>query len=199
MVWANPKAWSRNLRARFYRQLPPGCPAWHLKRRAGYERRWGLEVHGFTKQGFFEIFRQKLLEGVGPGLWIELQAGDGLVGGLGIWLKQVEGWKVEAWEHRKWPALSFRKNQPSTRLHNERLTDWVEPNAPQDPVVVTTRGVREVSGLCRAVRKKKIRPILVGIWNPTRRGVWESRLRPCGYRLEMVYERMEFYRMRRKS
>jgi hypothetical protein len=196
MVGKNSKAWWRGLRARFYRQLPPGCPTWHIKRRAGYERRWEVESAGFTKQGFFEIFRRRLLKGVDSGLWIELQAGDGLVGSLGVWLEQMEGRKVEAWEHRKWPAISFQKNRPSTQLHNERLTDWSQPNAPKNPVGVTTRGVREASGVCRAIRQKLIRPVLVGIWNPTRRALWEKRLRREKYRLELVYERMEFYQLR---
>jgi hypothetical protein len=193
------RAWERALRGWFYRLLPLGNHPWHLKRRAGFERRWALETRGATKRGFFEVFYKRFLSEISPGLWVELQAGDGLVGSLGIWLERVEGWQMEAWEHRRWPAASYRKTHPSTAFHQDRLISWGDAKAPKNPRGITTRGAREASGVCRAVRKKKIRPILVGIWNPTRRGVWESRLRPCGYRLEMVYERMEFYRLRRES
>lgn len=192
-----PKSWVRNFRAWWYQILPPILPTWHLKRRAGYERRWGLETAGFTKEGFVRILQQHLLVGIRPGLWVELQAGDGLVGSLGVWLEQVEGWKVAAWEHREWPARSFRKNRPSTPFHQERLPSWTEPGTLQEPVGVTTRGVREAAGLCRAIRKSLIRPSLVGIWNPKRHSLWERRLRREGYRLELVWHNVEFYRSRR--
>jgi len=188
------KRWLRAWRALGYRQLPWWGQGFHAKRLAGFERRWNLEGKGFTKTGFFEIFRRRLLDGLAPGLWIELQAGDGLVGSLGVWLERVAGWKVEAWEHRKWPALSFQQNRPSTPLQRERLTQWTQPTAPKDPVGITTRGCREAAGVCRAIREKRISPVLVGVWNPTRRALWEQRLRREGYRLEMVHERMEFYR-----
>lgn len=190
------KAWERNLRAWFYRYLPPVLPAWHLKRKAGFERRWGLETAGFTKEDFFRILQENLLDGIRPGLWVELQVGDGLVGSLGVWLEQAEGWKVEAWEHREWPARSFRKNRPSTHFHQERLTSWKLPGAPQSPVGVTTRGVRESAGLCRAIRESLIRPVVLGIWNPTRRSLWERRLRREGFRLELVWQNLEIYRSR---
>jgi hypothetical protein len=188
--------WCRSLRAWFYRRVPAGGSVWHLKRRAGYERRWGLETAGFTKEGFLGIFQKKFLRGLKPGRMVELVAGDGLVGSLGLWLERIAGWQVEAWEHRKWPTLSFPKNRPSTRLHHDRLTEWTQPTAPKDPVGITTRGVREAAGVCRAIRKKWIRPAFLGIWNPSRVGVWEKRLHGCGYRLELIYERMEFYRLR---
>jgi len=190
--WYRP--WERALRGWGYRLLPRGNHPWHLKRRAGYERRWGLETRGATKRGFFEVFRKHLLREVAPGLWVELQAGDGLAGNLGIWLEQLGGWMVEAWEHRQWPASSYRKNRPAAILHAGRLTSWAGANVPRHPRGITTRGAREASGVCRAIREKRIRPSLVGIWNPSRKGIWETRLRALGYRLELVYERMEFYR-----
>ena len=190
------KAWRRNLRAWLYRRLPAGVPRWHLKRRAGYERRWNLETAGFTKEGFFKILQTRLLAGTLPGVWVELQAGDGLVGSLGVWLEKGGKWIVEGWEHREWPARSFRKHRPRTALRTERLTSWKTARKLQNPSGVTTRGIREAAGVCRAIREGKIRPLILGIWNPGRKAVWESRLRPCGYRLELVYERMEFYRCR---
>ncbi|NBR70665.1 MAG: hypothetical protein EBT75_00980 [Proteobacteria bacterium] len=190
------KPWERSVRGWLYRRLPAGNYPWHLKRRGGYERRWGLETRGFTKRGFFGIFRERLLPAKHPGHWIELQAGDGLVGSLGLWLEEEAGHTVEAWEHRKWPTLSFQKNRPKSLLRAGRLTSWEDVRVPQNPVGVTTRGIREAAGVCRAIREAKIRPLILGIWNPGRNALWESRLRPCGYRLELVYERMEFYRCR---
>ena len=55
------------------------------------------------------------------------------------------------------------------------------------------RVARENTGICREIRNGRIRPGFVGIWNPTRRFVWMQRLDRAGYRLEMIYERMEFY------
>ena len=192
------KAWWRNLRAWLYRRLPSGCEIWHLKRRAGFERRWELETDGFTKQGFFQIFQKRILAKIPPGLWVELQAGDGRVGSLGLWLEeriQSGVWKVEAWEHRQAPFDSFQKNRPDTRLHRGRVTFWADPSVSINPTGITTRGVREASGVCRAIRKRWIRPAILGIWNPSRRWIWESRLRMCGYQLEIIYDRMEFYRL----
>ena len=190
------KAWRRNLRAWLYRRLPAGVPRWHLKRRAGFERRWNLETAGFTKEGFFKILQTRLLAGTRPGVWVELQPGDGLVGSLGVWLEKGGKWTVEAWEHREWPARSFRKHRPRTALHTERLTSWKTARKVQNSSGITMRGIREAAGVCRAIREGKIRPLILGVWNPGRKAVWESRLRPCGYRLELVYERMEFYRCR---
>lgn len=189
------KRWLRAWRAWGYRQLPRWGEDFRAKRLAGFERRWDLEGKGFTKTGFFEIFQKQFLVGLKPSRFVELAAGDGLVGSLGNWLERTGGWQVEAWEQRKWPALSFQKNRPSTRLHQERLTDWTLPTAPKDPVGITTRGAREAAGVCRAIRQGLIRPGFVGIWNPTRRSLWEKRLRKEGYRLAMAYHRMEFYRL----
>ena len=192
------KPWERAGRGWFYRLLPAGDYPWYLKRRAGYERRWGLETKGFTARGFFGIFRKRLLPKKHPSVWIELQAGDGRIGSLGLWLEQEPGHTVEAWEHRKWPALAFQKYRPGTRLHLSRLTSWEGEGTARNPVGVTTRGIREAAGVCRAIRQGRIRPLILGIWNPGRRGIWEARLRPCGYRLELVHDRMEFYRKKKR-
>jgi len=190
------KRWSRAWRAFWYRLLPLREGDFHFKRLAGFERRWDLEGEGFTKAGFVEILRRRLLGEVDPGTFVELQAGDGLVGSLGVWLEQVEGWKGEAWEHRAKPLADLRKNRPKTAVHFSRLTDWNSETSKLQPMLITTRGAREASGVCRAIRAGRIQPALVGIWNPTRRSVWQRRLRRAGYRLELVYHRMEFYRER---
>jgi hypothetical protein len=93
------------------------------------------------------------LRDVPSGRWLELQVGDGLVGSLGVWLEtiaQERGWIFEAWEHRAWPAVSFRKNRPLKVLHVGRLTSWTDTNVAGRPVGITTRGVREAAGACRA-------------------------------------------------
>jgi hypothetical protein len=184
----------RSSRASIYRLLPRGQWIWHFKRLAGYERRWDLEGRGFTKKGFFEIFKKRFFLGLRPGRFVELAAGDGLVGSLGLWLEQIEGWTVEAWEDRPIPRDSIRRYRPRTRLQAGRLTGWSRQETADNPVGVTTRGAREASGVCRAIRQGLISPGFVGIWNPTRRSLWEKRLRKERYRLEMVYHRMEFYR-----
>jgi len=188
------KRWIRSWRAFWYRRLPRWGGSWHEKRLAGFERRWDLEGEGFTKQGFFRIFQNHLLQGVRPGRMVELAAGDGLVGSLGVWMEPVEGWRVEAWEHRPIPQRSIRQHRPQTQLHAGRLTNWPREQAAGNPVGITTRAAREAAGVCRAIREGLIRPAFLGIWNPSRRPLWERRLRKEGYRLEMVYHRMEFYR-----
>jgi hypothetical protein len=187
------KRWIRAWRAFWYRRLPLREGGFHLKRLAGYERRWDLEGEGFTKPGFMAILRRKLLRKLKPGTVVELQAGDGLVGSLGVWLEQVAGWNVEAWEYRVKPFADLQRNRPKTAVHAGRLTDWNAEASRLQPVLVTTRGAREAGGVCRAVRKGQIRPHLVGIWNPTRRSIWQRRLKREGYRLELVYHRMEFF------
>ena len=185
----------RFLRGWFYRRYPAASHGWYRKKLAGYERRWGLEDHGFTKEGFFGILQKNILAKVRAGSFYELMAGDGQVGSLGIWLERGgRGWRVEAWEHRTHPLAAFRKNRPGTEIHGSRLTSWSEKERKTDLAGITSRGSRESAVICREIRNGKIRPGFVGIWNPTRRPVWIHRLGRAGYRLEMVYERMEFYR-----
>lgn len=190
--------WVRSLRGWGYRWIPPLREEWSRKRIAGYERRWNLEVDGFTKEGFFRILQRNILAKVRAGDFYELVVGDGQVGSLGIWLERGGGgWRVEAWEHRPHPLGAFRKNRPGTEIHGGRLTKWAEEKRKADPAGITSRGTRESAAICREIRNGRIRPGFVGIWNPTRRPVWMHRLGRAGYRLEMIYERMEFYRDRR--
>ena len=189
----------RQFRAWFYRRLPPSSSSMFLKKLAGYERRWGLERNGFTKEGFFHLFRKRFIQKTHPGIFFELQAGDGLVGSLGLWLERENPpWRVEASEHRPVPAATFALLRPHTPLHRGRKTKWAESDGEPGPEGITVRGSREASGVCRAIRRKQIRPSWVGIWNFRRSRIWFLRMRLLGYRLACVYERMEFYRDSRK-
>lgn len=185
----------RRLRASVYRQLPASNKGLFQKKIAGYERRWNLEVCGFTKQGFLDLFRQKMLADRPAGLFYELQAGDGLVGSLGLWLeKEASPWRVEAWEHRKIPAEKFSVHRPRTVIHRSRKLQWDMAEKKKSPEGITVRGSREASAVCRALRRGTFRPQWIGIWNPRRNPVWFFRMKKSGFRLELVYERMEFYR-----
>ena len=187
----------RQIRGWIYRRYPSLSVKWHHKKLAGFERRWGLEQDGFTKEGFFRIFQKNILAALRAGPFYELMVGNGQVGSLGVWLERMGGgWRVEAWEHRIHPLAAFRKNRPGTKIHGERLTNWAEKERKANPVGITSRGARENAGICREIRNGRIRPGFVGIWNPTRRSVWMHRLGRAGYRLEMIYERMEIYRLR---
>ena len=184
----------RSCRGWLYRRLPLRSRAWYRKRLAGYERRWGLEKEGFTKEGFLRIFQRRVLSRCRPGLFYEMVTGDGLVGSLGVWLEGLgEEWTVEAWEHRPYPLAAFRKNRPRTEIHGGRLTSWSEKERKAGVVGITTRGAREASGVCREIRKRGIRPYFVGIWNPTMRPIWSKRMEGSGYNLALVYQRMEIY------
>ena len=113
----------RFLRGWLYRRYPAISRGWYRKKLAGYERRWGLEDHGFTKEGFFRVFHEKFLEGKRPGRVYELAAGNGLVGSLGVWLEELSGgWSVEAWEHRPFPFL-FNSKTASWHPDSRRATD----------------------------------------------------------------------------
>lgn len=188
----------RLLRGWWYRRIPAFLPDGHRKRMAGFERRWQMEEHGFTKEGFHRVFQRHFLAKTPPGRFFELVAGDGLIGSLGLWLEAVgAGWKVEAWEHRSFPKKALLANRPNTQLHGGRLTVWPSDDETLNPVGITTRGVMEAVGVCRAIRRRIIRPQFIGIWNPTRRPIWYRRLKREGYRLELVWQNMEFYRSRR--
>ncbi len=184
----------RQIRGWIYRRYPPLSVEWHHKKLAGFERRWGLEQDGFTKEGFFRVFNEKFLGGKRPGRVYELVAGDGLVGSLGVWLEGLgDGWSVEAWEHRPFPLRSFIKHRFQTKIHERRLINWSANERKSDLVGITTRGSREAAGVCREIRTSQIRPEWVGLWNPTMRPAWFQRMRSAGYQLELVYQRMEFY------
>lgn len=184
----------RLVRGWLYRRYPAISRGWYRKKLAGYERRWGLEDHGFTKEGFFRVFHERFIGGNRPGRVYELVAGDGLVGSLGVWLEGLSrGWSVEAWEHRPFPLFSLKETRLDAEIHEERLTRWSAKERKKDLVGVTTRGSREATGVCREIRARQIRPEWVGIWNPTMRPAWFKRMKSAGYQLELVYQRMEFY------
>jgi len=185
----------RESRGIIYRYYPSTCPRWHLKKLAGYGRRWGLEQEGFTKEGFFKVLQKRVLRDVKVGRVYELVAGDGLVGSLGVWIEGLgKEWSVEAWEHQPHPLAALRKNRPAAEIHAGRLTGWSANERRKDLVGITTRGAREAAGVCREIRTGQIRPCWIGIWNPSRRPVWFHRMRSAGYQLVLVYQGMEFYR-----
>ena len=189
----------RLLRGWLYRKYPAVSRGWYRKKLAGYERRWGLEDHGFAKEGFFRLFHERFLRRNRPGRVYELVAGDGLVGSLGFWLEGLcEGWSVEAWEHRPFPLFSLKKTRLEAEIHEERLTRWSAKDRKKDLVGITTRGSREATGLCREICKGQLRPQWVGLWNPTMRPAWFHRMRRAGYQLVLVYQRMEFYRNKKR-
>jgi hypothetical protein len=189
----------RLLRGWLYRLYPAVSRGWYRKKLAGYERKWGLEDHGFTKEGFFTVLQEKFLGGNRPGRVYELAAGDGLVGSLGVWLEELSrGWSLEAWEHRPSPLFSFKKTRLETEIHEGRLIKWSAKERKKDLIGITTRGSREASGVCREIRTGQIRPQWVGLWNPTMRPAWFQRMRSAGYQLVLVYQRMEFYREKKR-
>lgn len=189
----------RTIRGLFYRKIFPGRRSTFVKKVTGFERRWGLETEGFTKAGFYKIFEECFAVKKSPGFLVELVTGDGLVGSLGSWIEmRVPGWTIQAWEHRPRVFSRLQQNRPSTIIQAGRLTNWPDLKLRSLPSAVTTRGVREAAGVCRGIRHGIIHPLWLGIWNPSRRPVWYQRLRREGYRLEMVWQNMEFYRCCRK-
>ena len=188
------KPFLRLFRGWLYRRYPALGSGWYRKKLAGYERRWGLEDQGFTKEGFLKVFHKRFLGGNKAGRLYELVAGDGLVGSLGVWLEGLgEGWSVEAWEHRPVPLFSLKKTRLEAEIHGGRLTKWSAKERKKDLVGITTRGSREATGVCREIRTGQIRPQWVGLWNPTSRPAWFHRMSRVGYQLVLVYQRMEFY------
>lgn len=184
----------RSVRGFFYRKIPVWGKASFAKKLAGLERRWNLETQGFTKEGFFKIFESRFLPSSSAGLLLELAAGDGLVGSLGVWMEaRGSHWRVQAWEYRPLALQSFRKNRPHTPAFPGKLLHY--HHEPGEAVVaITARSSQEASAVCRWIRKKIIQPSWLGIWNPSRRAVWYQRLCREGYRLELVWHNMEFYR-----
>lgn len=194
----NTKRFVRSIRGWIYRRFPCWNDSLYKKKRAGYERRWNLEYEGFTKEGFFRIFWNRFCSKNQGGGLLELVAGDGLVGSLGVWLESTESdWQVQAWEHRPLVLRQLRWNRPRTDIREGRLTKWPAVEVGMLYAAITTRGAREASGVCRGIRRGVLRPPWIGIWNPRCCAVWCQRLRREGYWLEMVWHQIEFYRPRR--
>lgn len=185
----------RRWRGFWYRNLP-GC-AWD-KKLQGYERRWGLETGGFPKAGFIQACQERLLSGQKPGWFLEIKAGDGIIGSLGYGLEQGPGgWGTAAWEDRPFPAQTFREKRPTTPLFQSKFGLPLPPKVFQRVVGLTVRANREASAVCRVIRKGELVPVVCGIWNPSRRDIWHRRMKLLGYRLELVYQRMEIYKKRK--
>lgn len=184
----------RKIRGYLYRCFPAASRSLFRKKISGYERRWELETKGFTKEGFFQVFSKKILSKYPAGFMFELCAGDGVVGSLALWLEKFsQGWQVQAWEARPLVFAQLRKNRPRTKVHLGRLTDWAALPSSSKPSALTARGAREASAACRAIRLSLIQPFWLGIWNPSRRPIWHTRLRRQGYRLAMVWQNNEIY------
>lgn len=104
---------------------------------------------------------------------------------------------MAAWEDRPFPAETFRKKRPNTVLFRSRFGLPLPKPVTQGVVGITVRANREASAVCRAIRQAELAPALCGIWNPRCRDVWHRRMKRMGYRLELVYQRMEFYKKRK--
>jgi hypothetical protein len=121
------------------------------------------------------------------------------VGSLGVWFEGLgERWTVEAWEDRSVPLVLLKKHRLKAEIHEGRLTSWTAKETKNDLVGVTTRKAREASGVCREISSGQIRPHWVGLWNPTMRPAWFHRMKRAGYQLALVYQRMEFYRDKKR-
>jgi len=145
-------------------------------------------------EGFIQVMRKRILLPEDPLVCLEIAPGDGLVGSYGNWLETGFGWRCLAWEARPAAFAQLQRNRPGTLCFPKSWT-WPRDLASSGrPGLVTSRSHRQSSALCKAISGGKIRPSLVGLWNPSERAVWWRRLAACRYRLAVVHERMEFYR-----
>jgi hypothetical protein len=90
--------------------------------------------------------------------------------------------------------FSLKETRLEAEIHERRLTRWSAKERKKDLIGITTRKAREASGVCQEIQAGQIRPQWVGLWNPTMRPAWFKRMKSAGYQLELVYQRMEFYR-----
>ena len=90
------------------------------------------------------------------------------------------------------PQRSIPCQAPQAKLLNFRQAHHPQPA--RIPDLAPLKTFREASGVCREIRAGQIRPQWVGLWNPTMRPAWFHRMRSAGYRLALVYQRIEFYR-----
>lgn len=158
----------------------------------GYGRRWGLEENGWTQEGFCQVVWEKLLMRKRGGAILELAAGDGLVGSLGRWLEEHQGWDATCEEPAVEPRRQLIKNRPRAQCF-QGLKNFV---ALRTRDVVTSRSATRSTLLLREMRTSGYRPGLVGIWNRSGRPLWAVRLKQMGYRPVLCQDRMEFYQTR---
>ncbi len=182
----------RSFRGWIYRHWPAFLPRAHHKRMIGYGRRWGLEERGWTQEGFSRIVWNKLLAQKISGHVLELAAGDGLVGSLGRWLEEHQGWQAECEEPAVEPYRQLKMNRPQAKcfqgmVNLPSLRFWD---------VVISRSAGRSALFLRKMRTSGIRPGLVGIWNRSGRSLWAKRLKRMGYRPVLCQDRMEFYQLR---
>jgi len=145
-------------------------------------------------EGFIQLLRKRILDPAESPVCLEMAPGDGLVGSYGNWLESRFGWRCMAWESRPAAFAQLQRNRPATLSFCGSWPGPGEIGFPDRPGLITSRSHRQSSALCKAISDKRIRPCVVGLWNPSERAVWWRRLALCRYRLVLVHERMEFYR-----
>lgn len=180
------------MRGWWYRRLPASLPGWHRKRMAGFGRRWNLEEEGWTQEGFSRIFFERVLGRRRKGRILELGAGDGLVGSLGRWLEEHQGWTATCEEPRDLPLVQLKKNRPNAECLQKIDTEKIL----QEVDLLTCRSERPCHRILQLMRKNGFRPRVLGLWNRSRRPLWAQRLRALGYHPILCQDRMEFYRLR---
>lgn len=180
----------RSLRGWAYRTYPGWGSGAHRRRLAGHGRRWDAEEEGRTWEGFCRLVWQRLLNCRKKALICELAPGDGVVGSLGRWLEENQGWKAEGWETRAIPSAQHRRLRPMASLHPGKI----EPAISGKPSVVVSRSSRTNTILWKAIRGGSWSPEVVGLWNRSGRDLWFWRMRGLGYRLALSQDRLEIYR-----
>jgi len=156
---------------------------------------WNAEEEGRTWEGFCRLIWVRLLRRRTGERIIELAAGDGLVGSLGRWLEQHQGWKAECWEAGKIPRQYFSRFRPVAILH--AATAAVEFSS--RPAVVFSRSARMNTLLRMEMERSGWNPTVVGLWNKSGRGLWARRMRRLGYRLGLCRDRLEVYQRKERS
>jgi len=185
----------RGIRGWWYRQTPGLSRRAHGQRRKGFERPCGAENHAHTQQMWVEFLGQHGLI-MDPGaVIVELAAGDGVTGSLGVWLEdRSHGARCFLWEHRPVACEESVRLRPAARVWAGRLTEWRRADLPDRPWLVSSGCSRQSAAIWRAIRQKVIRPGWLILWNPSGRPVWWRRARQVGYRLRWVHHHREYYR-----
>jgi hypothetical protein len=184
----------RKVRGWIYRHWPGSSREAHFRRRKGSERFRDAEKHAFTQESWVGYLRKHSILGEKNCVIVELAAGDGLVGSLGVWLEEKSrGVECYLWEHREIPFQEALRRRPTAGVRAGRLLDWGTTTFPNSPWLVTSRCARQSRQLWRAVGANIIQPKWVVIWNPSGRGVWWHRARQTGYQLYWMQQNYEYY------
>jgi hypothetical protein len=184
----------RRLRGWLYRRVWGGSRNSHRQRRKGFERRCGAEEQGRTMEHWVAFLRRHGLVPPDQAVLVELAAGDGLIGSIGVWLeRQGTGVRCFLWEHRPLPIHDAVRQRSGARVTQGRLVDWRAAGLAVKPWLVTSGCSRQTAHCWQAIRQGLIRPHWLVIWNPTERPVWWRRARREGYRLRWVHHNREYY------